>query len=140
MRSRLEVLTIVLVALVVPGLVGCGEEGGQTGPARYKVTGTVKLDGKTIEGAEVIFEGDVSKGEANDVGTTDASGNYSVEVTDGKKKVKISKKEGIGEKDATGVYPNTKELFPAKFNESTTLEKTIEKKDQTINFDLQTAG
>ena len=63
--------TMVLVAgLAVVGLVGCG--GGGTSVKTVNVSGTITLDGKPLEEAEVHFVGEQHAG----FGKTDKTGKY----------------------------------------------------------------
>ena len=58
----------LLSTLVMATLLGCGD----SGPKTYKVSGTVKLGGKPVEGALVVFtpsgEGKSAVGSTNDKG------------------------------------------------------------------------
>jgi hypothetical protein len=55
---------------------GCAQQGGDR-PATYATTGTVTLDGQPVAGAAVSFTPS-QKGGTPAVGTTDASGRYSL--------------------------------------------------------------
>ena len=53
-------------------ITGCG--GGSDFPTTYPVTGTVKVQGKPIEGAVVTFQ--LETGKENAIGTTNSSGEF----------------------------------------------------------------
>jgi hypothetical protein len=55
-------------------VVGCGGDSGH--PKTYPVTGSVKLNGKPVEGAVVAFQ--LAEGKANAIGSTDAKGEYTL--------------------------------------------------------------
>lgn len=83
-----------IVALVA--LVGCGGSSGF--PKTYPVTGTVKLNGKPIDGAMVTFQ--LDGGKENAIGTTDKNGEFSLSMfrpgdgaIPGKYKVAIKKED-----------------------------------------------
>ncbi|QDU59853.1 hypothetical protein Pan216_06860 [Planctomycetes bacterium Pan216] len=48
----------MVVAIGVVGLAGCGEKG----PPRYRLEGTVTLDGAAVPAGEVLLQPDVSRG------------------------------------------------------------------------------
>jgi hypothetical protein len=67
----------LLAAVLLASLLafGCGGPNADR-PATYPVTGTVTLNGEAVEGATVAFQ--PAAGGQGAVGTTDASGNYSL--------------------------------------------------------------
>lgn len=65
---------VVLTVLVLSFMTGC--QGSSGHPATYKVSGSVKLNGKPVEGATVLFQ--IMGGKDSAVGSTDASGEYSL--------------------------------------------------------------
>jgi hypothetical protein len=62
----------LLLALLVPMFVGCG--GGADQPDTVPVSGTITVEGKPLEGAQVSFLGEGASRAA--MGTTDAAGKY----------------------------------------------------------------
>ena len=75
MKTRRLCLWCTMVVVAALLAVGCQPE-GPSHPPTYGVTGTVTLDGNPVEGATVTFV----PGQTGDpaVGTTDASGKYSL--------------------------------------------------------------
>jgi hypothetical protein len=95
LKWQCVVFNIYVASLVM--LMGCG--GGAEGPATEPVSGTVTLDGKPIEGAQVVFVPNGSGRAAS--ATTDAAGKYELTTFNpadgaviGSYKVTIAKTEG----------------------------------------------
>lgn len=66
-------------------LAGCsGEPEPPKLPDPVKVTGTVTLDGKPLEGAAILFQPTSEKGYQGAAGQTDASGKYELNTDIGK--------------------------------------------------------
>jgi hypothetical protein len=127
--------------LVASGmLAGCGGEGGIDGTLH--ATGTVTYQGKSVEGAMVIF---APEGEGRAAsGTTDAAGRFAMTtltagdgVLPGKYQVSISKTKVAGEMTEEesqayfqehGESPTTtsQELLPAKYKTADTSGLTVE--------------
>src|SRR5262245_27155263 len=89
----MKVRPALLAALTSAALAGCG-----SGPKLVPVTGTVTLDGKPLEGANIVFvpdPGNAAITQGTDL--TGASGNYKVMynnrtgISPGKYKVAVSK-------------------------------------------------
>ncbi|AMV35162.1 hypothetical protein VN12_23755 [Pirellula sp. SH-Sr6A] len=55
---------------------GCGGDSGR--PKTYKTSGSVKVNGKPIEGAVVTFQ--LSGGKENAIGSTDANGEFTLSM------------------------------------------------------------
>lgn len=95
---------LVPVVVLVSSLVGCGGDGR---PSLVKVTGTVTLDGKPLEGASVSLKfvtDDKSKYKRPSGAMTDAQGKFTPQtygkddgLPTGKYKVGIQKREPVGE-------------------------------------------
>ena len=101
------------------------------------VTGKVTLDGKPLEGAQVVFA--PTGGGTTSYGRTDANGEYQMMFTDsergawlGENVVRIST-EDVG----TGDSPAKKEVVPGVYNSRSTLKVTVEKKPNVFDFDLK---
>jgi hypothetical protein len=99
MRQQNWQCTVFIVS--VAALVLFGGCSGVQGPATEPVTGTVSMDGKPIEGAQVVFVPSGSGRAAS--GTTDASGKFKLTTFNpndgavvGKYSVTIAKVEGGG--------------------------------------------
>ncbi len=76
MRSTRLCVFVGLAAIAAALASGCGGGQGTKGPATYKVTGTVTLNGQPVSGASVTFAPSGKGGPA--VGKTDASGQYTL--------------------------------------------------------------
>jgi hypothetical protein len=128
-------------------LAGCS--GGSVAP----VSGTVKLDGKPLPHATVVFQpdgGGPNPGPGS-TGKTDANGHYELQVTTtnargavvGKHKVSITAYEGDGEPDSSA--PNAtvfrKALVPVEYNANTKLTFDVPSGGSTTaNFDLTSSA
>jgi len=146
----------IFSVIAVGRRVGCSG-GVPTGA----VTGTVTLDGEPLENAMVTFT-PVGGGRST-VGTTDASGKYTLSFRGesgallGEHKVSITSipetqsdfdSEASSDSDAytrqaTGGgaadynSASTKEVIPEKYNTSTTLTASVQSGDNVFNFDLE---
>lgn len=126
MPSVLRLSGLLILAVL---FVGCG--GGQTGPVRYPVTGTVTFDGNPLP------DGDVQFIPADGKGPTDAgkivAGKFSLETTAGKKKVSIqATREDPKNMVPSGIDPGKMEparedYIPAKYNTATELTADVPK-------------
>ena len=115
-------------------LTGCGG-----GPTLGEVEGTVTLDGAPLPHAKVEFQPAAG---APSVGETDAAGKYKLMYSPdndgalpGTHTVRITTYRANPEPGSTEVTP---ERVPTIYNSETTLTKTVEKGDQTIDFTLTT--
>ena len=120
--------SVLLLALL--SVYGCG--GGNIAP----VTGTVKLDGQPLEGANVTFWPMDAKTDRPSGGVTDSSGQYRLMYTAdepgaliGQQKVEIS--TAVSSEEGT-----TPERLPARYNSSTELTAEVTSGRNTIDFDL----
>jgi hypothetical protein len=68
---RVALFCFVLSSIV---LIGCSGSGGF--PKTYPVTGSVKVNGKAIDGAVVTFQ--IDGGKENAIGLTDSTGKYTL--------------------------------------------------------------
>lgn len=99
-----------LAAFVAVSTFGCG---GASGPARYKLSGTVTYDGKPVPAGEVAFEPDSSKGNSGPGSLTlIKDGKYQTEpdkgVVGGPYIVRIAGFDGVPVGDSTegtGLFP-----------------------------------
>lgn len=122
-------------------LTGCGGT-SDSGPAVYPVTGTVSLDGEPIpEGAMVFLD---PEGKRKSFGARIENGQYSTEMTPGKKKVEITATRTSETKMEPGPsggppVPATEQYIPPQYNTETTLEIEVSPDDaNTFPFDLKT--
>ena len=133
---------LIFGILSIAGLVsfGCG---GQSAPST--VHGQVRLDGVPLAGAKVEFF-PVGGGNSS-VALTDAGGNYSLvqsaEVSGaepGNYTVSISKFE---QRPVPGGEPDEMQEFailPAVYNEESTIQRTLVKGTNELNFSLTSSG
>ena len=118
-------------------LLGCG--GGQSGPQRASISGTVTIDGALVENGTIEFapsgttKGPLASGSIE-------QGKYSISTLGpvvGTHKVSISWIKNTHQKDPSGA-----EIFvqaiPEKYNKATTLEVTVKSGNVTANFELKT--
>jgi hypothetical protein len=117
---------------------GCGEDG----PELASVSGTVKLDGRPLEGAAVIFTPVAGGRPAG--GRTDASGYYELVYTEdsdgavlGEHSVRITTFQAGDPDEGIARVP---EKVPAKYNTQSELKKTVEDDDNVIDFELDSKG
>ena len=101
------------------------------------VSGTVKLDNKPLEGAQIKFQ-PVGKGRPSNA-ITNSSGYYVLKYTPnqngaevGKHKVYIS----TGVQGDGGEIKDIPEKLPAKYHAESTLEKEVTAGSNTIDFNL----
>ena len=139
--SSLPVLLLLICGLCTVFVVsGCG--GPPPGPDLGTVTGTVTLDGKPLADASITFT--PANGRPS-VGTTDASGKYTLSYTIqkpgamlGKHKVTITtqKPASGGEGDEPAVR-GREELLPAKYHAESELTADVQAGPNTIDFALE---
>ncbi len=140
-RSQFQFNKTIVTLIAIFALVGCSG-GAEDIPDLGQVTGTITLDGKPVEGANVTFTppaaGKKSRGKSS-IGTTDAQGKYTLMYSAGvagaviaDHKIEISKVEGEGEALDVG-----EEQIPKKYNEDSKLTKTVVEGENTFDFDLK---
>lgn len=130
--------SVLLAAFFVGsvGLVGCGNDG------TVEVTGTVTLDGKPLDDAQVIFlnedrtaagSGQISEGE------------FEFNVKPGSYKVEILASREVPGKTAPpemGGGPISESIIPARYNYETELTATVgtDEEANAYKFDLTSEG
>jgi hypothetical protein len=117
MGNRLSVWAAVLSVLVL--VAGCNKS-GRPQVKTVTVSGTVQLDGKPLDGAEVNFVTDEYAG----IATTGSDGRYEMTAQAGENKVYIVKYDGEYDPTATqsdmpgsGGAAGPKQLIPPKFSD-----------------------
>lgn len=130
MRSLLPVWLFGLALLM-----GCGSGKEYEGPQRAEVSGFVTYNGTPVDAGAITLEAVDANGRS--VSSTIQNGEYLIKEaagpTFGKYKVKIESFEFVGEGDSK----TKKQTLPDKFNESTTLELTVDKPEmKQTNFEL----
>lgn len=123
-------------------ITGCGP----SGPAIATVEGTVKMDGKPLADASVVF---IPENGRPAGAWTDANGHYVLNFGSGRKgalpgkhRVRISTyREGGGE-DADGKpMKSAPETVPSKYNQQTELTFTVEDgKNNVADFEVSSDG
>ncbi|MFO0429627.1 MAG: carboxypeptidase-like regulatory domain-containing protein [Planctomyces sp.] len=128
----------ICFTIFVTGLSGCSGETDQwklSRPPVYKVSGTVNLSGKPLEGAVVLFHSPDGKHSAN--GRTDSNGRFVLTTfeeadgaTEGQHKVTITKTEYVktptayDSPDEPSVALLPKQLLPVKISKPDTTDLT----------------
>lgn len=134
-------------------LLGCGPGG----PTLYPATGTVTLDGKAVEGAEVVF---AAPGGGLATGTTDAAGKFSLSTggkpgaPEGEYGVSVTKQsitggsmpanptpEDMAKMVKENTMPKVEHLLPPKYStiQSSGLTATVTKDKAKNDFPLNLA-
>jgi len=120
-------------------ILGCG---GDT-PTLGKVTGTVTLDGKPVEGATIQFE-PVSSGLPTAFGRTDAAGKYELWYSRGNKGAALGESivriQAFQDADADSGQKKRPEIVPAKYNAQSELKVEVKRGAQVHDFALKSGG
>ena len=132
-------LALATLLLFITGCSGDGKVG--------RVTGTVHLDGKPLEGAMVTFYpqnegGGMSRGSAS-MGRTDAQGKYELVYNRSTTGAEIGEHLVYVEtmQEGSGYGPGRKEEVPKQYNSESTLRVTVKSGSQAIDFlDLLSEG
>ena len=142
--------SILLLAAFFVAVSGCGDGGLKT----YPVSGTVTYQGKPLAGATVGFSPKVPGEGDGGFARTDEKGFYQLQTTQGRVNagttpgeyyVTITKVDMVGtgtfETDSTGnKVENARPVavIPGKYSSAEAgLSATVEKKENTFNFDLE---
>jgi hypothetical protein len=115
-------------------LAGCNSE-----PAMSKVSGSVTLDGKVVEGGVIRFV--PANGDSQPSDAPIVNGSYTLEVTPGEKKIEVfwaTSKSGAPVDTASQGTEELVQRIPAKYNTETTLLYTVAKGEEVKDFDLTT--
>ncbi len=126
-----------LVLLLIMS-VGCG---GQSGPERASLKGTVSLDGEPMGGGVVTFQSPKGAwGTTIQKGEFAMSGDEGLPVGDYTIRFNWLKPTGkkIIEPDSGQETDETLEAIPVKYNLQTTEKATIKSGNNTVKFDLLT--
>lgn len=132
---------LLLSSLVVCLTVGCG---GPSGPELTSVSGTVRLDGAPLPGADILF---IPENGSPSSGATDENGQYYLRYSVsrdgamlGKHRVRISTYRAA-HLDAEGNrVPGSPEKLPPEYNRDSTLTKEVKPGRNTLDFDLKSGG
>lgn len=112
-------------------LAGCSGSEGDVAT----VKGRILLDNKPLPNAYIQFK-PVGGGRSS-TGVTDANGNYELHYTQDTKGAKVGKHKVEIWTSGTDDKP---ERVPPNYNKDTTLEREVEDKANTINFELKSGG
>lgn len=162
LQTKTQTSVMAFLLLVFVGLIGCSSQ--PSNPKTFPVTGSVTQNGKTIEGATVIFVPDEDGGGAAASGKSDASGKFAMTtytlndgVRPGSYKIKVSKYDKPQIDDSKRVVnmtpeeemkaydpdakptPPPKNLLPKKYESELTsgLSHTVADKPTTFDIDLK---
>jgi len=128
-RQACWVATMILLA-------GCGSK---TGPDVGTVTGQVSLDGKPLEGVNVVFQPETGR---PSIGKTDRSGKYELTYSASRTGAQVGRHSVViepagPESDAAPVADakNTRSI-PARYNARTELTADVKPGRNTLHFEL----
>jgi hypothetical protein len=115
---------LLTIALLV---TGCSSKKGEP---KFKVSGTVEMDGKPLPDGEITFMGEPGTIPAS---FTVSNGNFEGELTAGKKKVEVrSYKTEPAPKSATGGASESKvNIIPDRFNSNSALTAEVSESGMT---------
>lgn len=137
LRHLLSRPSLLLSLVALAGLIGCGG-GGETGPARFVVSGKLTNGGQPLANVIVSFE---SADGHSAIATTDSEGKYSLDAVEGSHVVMLSldNSAAAGDPDAPGgddapdgaygADPSEgdgADLIPAEWTTTETSPKTVE--------------
>lgn len=118
---------------VVLGCLASGCGGKPAGPEKFRVTGSVTLDGQPIASGTISFDSADGKAGAGAV----TAGAYTADVPAGKKTVRINSQRDTGKK---GMYGEavTEEVIPKKYNsESKEMAEVKTSGENKFDFKLE---
>lgn len=135
--SALPVSMGCAFTLALATVIGCGGGGGASDLGQ--VTGTITMDGKPLENAEVVFAPPTGR---PSMGLTDSNGKYELNyIRDIKGAVPATHKVRITTRpeEVADNYsgPAFKEPIPAKYNADTTLTADVKLGENTFDFELK---
>lgn len=130
LRSFLLALSIAAVSLTAGG---CGNSSGSV-----HVTGVVTFQGQPVESGEIIFTPQ-EDGQPSAAGKIE-QGKYECQVPAGPSSVRITAYRPVPGKFDTSnpgeKTPVVEMYIPAKYNDRTTLEVTVDRASPTLDFKL----
>lgn len=133
--SKSHIVAGLVLAFTVT-LIGC-----QRGPALGKVTGTVKVNGRPLPYAYVVFQ-PIDPPGAYGSAYADASGDYVLQFSRsrngapvGKHTVSIREARGEELNDSDAKLPRIQ--IPAKYNSATELQREVKAGSNVHHFDLE---
>ena len=141
MRHQRRRLGLLLSAFMVCSAIGCG---GPDGPELAAVSGTVRLDGEPLPGADLLF---IPENGSTSSGATDKNGYYYLRYSasrdgamPGKHTVRISTYRPA-HLDGEGKHlPGSTEKLPPEYHRDSKLTQEVKSGKNTIDFDLKSGG
>ncbi|MEZ6126389.1 MAG: hypothetical protein R3C49_24965 [Planctomycetaceae bacterium] len=141
MSPRPAVLLPILVTIACLTTAGCG---GDTPPIGF-VSGTIKLNGQPLEGANVEFTPANGRGS---VAVTDAEGKYILKYTNtvdgalvGQHTVRISTGVAGSASNEGGDSPAGKpERIPPAYNSQSEVKADVKSGSNTFDYDIDSGG
>ncbi|MCA9114497.1 MAG: hypothetical protein KDA79_05385 [Planctomycetaceae bacterium] len=118
-----------LPALLAAAMLSAGcSSAPDDAPVTHEVTGTVTFEGEPVPEASMVFED--AAGKERSFGAMVQNGEFSTQMTAGKKKVRITATREVPGKTEPGPsgepgVPATEQYIPAKYNTETTLEEEV---------------
>lgn len=106
------------IPAVAIAIIGCG---GSDMPERVTASGAVSFDGTPVEKGQIVFLPADGKGRTDAAEIAD--GNYSLEVTPGKKRVEITATREAGV--AADGLPNYEDFVPKSYNTDSKLTAEV---------------
>ncbi len=121
------VASCLIVGIFSISLLGCGSK--SSGPATYKISGTVNLDGSPLESGSILFV-DPDR-QVQTYFATVRDGSFQTVIEAGKRDVQItsvreSKDKKVPSADGSGMVPASEQIIPVKYNEKTELQIAVE--------------
>lgn len=116
-------------------VIGCSE-------GKSSISGTVTFDGEPVKNGSVTFV--KSEGELLRAGAVITDGAFQASLPPGEYKIELNAQKVVGTRKQKGFdgkdeeVPETKELFPDRYNTKTTLTKKIVRGANTVKLDLTT--
>lgn len=122
----------ILFAVGILGFaVGCG---GEPGPRKYEITGTVKFDGKEIATGDIMFVPE-NKSIGAEGGKIE-NGKYTMKAREGKNRVEIRATRTVPGKKGPMGEDWVEQFIPDQFNEKSKLSADVGSGKTTHDFDL----
>ncbi|MEW4561903.1 hypothetical protein AB1K70_05215 [Bremerella sp. JC770] len=116
-------------------LAGCSSGTDNRFAPTVTVTGHVTLDGKPIPEGEIQFTSDEDRRNGSEASVFIKQGQYTAQVTNGTKQVRIYAHKAVGAADATGSQSQV-QWIPAKYNSRSELEAVVSDEPATLDFEL----
>jgi len=130
-------VSIILLAAVI----GCSRA---SGPELASVSGTVRLDGEPLPGADLLF---IPENGSPSSGATDQNGRYYLRYSasrdgamPGKHTVRISTYRAARLDENGQHVPGSPEKLPPEYHRNSKLTEEVKSGKNTIDFDLKSGG